>query len=204
MADPVAIAHLGPALHSCHARSYWGYLAAEGVSMLRALWMTIAGTVIGSCILSAIPLSLIDPDHKENEWLMRAIFLVSFAGWSYALMWVSFLRFRGDFLILHENGFRFRIGFFKRGRVHFADVAHLILGGDLSPFESFGFRWLQFTGHLEESVIRIAPRNRLILELRNGQQHVIKGFGARFEPHDYAKFLQFIDEKYPELIRVHT
>jgi hypothetical protein len=198
MADPIATSFLGPAQLDCHPRSLPAYLAAEGVPLV-SFFLMAPGTILIASLMLTAPLAMF-LDGRLNPWAIRVLGVAWFLLCCSTFVWLFFLRFRGDYLVLHEDGFRYRINFFSRGMVRFADLHEIIVGGSLSSAQQAAYELAKLRGHPFQSNFEKAPGNRVTLGFKSGRARVLKGFGARFYPEDYAKFLTQIRDRHPRLV----
>jgi hypothetical protein len=202
MAAPTAIAHLGQPVFYCPARPLADYFAAQGGTSISVYYLrAVALCLFGPLVPTAILIGMIS-DSLPN-WLNSLVFMCSYLLWTLVFFWLLVFRGQRNYLILHQGGFRYRISSFAHGRVRFADLKQITLLGDTTHLDRFGFRSSEIIGRGQPyASYRLAPRSRAILKLKDGREYGVDGFGVRYEPHDFVKVLNIIDENHPGLISI--
>lgn len=182
--------------------------AAMGCGILRAyvilgLSPILVATVVGGLVLVLIYMIWIqyhpDPVDMAQE-VKAAVFAFCFVPVYVAMIWLGYFQPRGDHLVLHEEGFRLKIGF-KGRRVLFRELRAITLGLD---FDAVMSDLAQTRPGHPAALRKLTSEEDLAgpemnLHYLDGSKTVINGFLYRFEPEDLRAFLDFLAERHPRL-----
>lgn len=196
--DPAVSAYLGPVILYCHPRPLIEYLLAEGARLPRLFMSAFGMGLLGSCLLTA-PWALILP-RSLPFWVIQLVSFVWFIACCLGFFWLFVLRFYGDYLVLHEEGFRYRVNYFSKGVVRFEDLCEINLGSKRSELEAMGYELSKAIGRPWPAAYESARRNRVLLGFKTSQSKVIGGFQSRFDSTEFAQFLKFIADRFPGLL----
>lgn len=191
---------LGPVILRCRLRPQKDVLTDAGLVAPSAQYVWVGSVIVLGALVLFVPLFvLLRHGFEMDDDDIRLAFFIAYPLNLLALAWVSYGWPRGDYLVLHEQGFRFRITY-KRLTVCFDDLTRLRVGWDVPG-------WVKLTSTLGDlkhpgisDLTQRCSEHSVTVVLKSGKEHVLKGFLIRFHAEDTAQFLMYLLEKFPEVI----
>jgi len=191
---------LGPVLFRCRLRPQKDVLTDAGFIAPPAQYVWVGMAIVLGAFMLLVPLFAILHDGLEmDDDTIWRVFCVVYPLNLLLLGWVSYGWPRGDYLVMYEHGFRYRITY-KRLTVAFDELIQFRVGWDVPA-------WLKVTSTLGElkypglgELTQKCSEYSATVVLNNGKKHVLKGFLIRFDSEDTAHFLQHLVEKFPHLV----
>lgn len=186
---------LGSEIFRCRPLSSMMWVSAQGLGVLGAY---VALPFIIIPFFAMWPsLGVLLLLREEPRWLglgaAGSCFLFCYA----AFLWLVYFQPCGDYLVLHNNGFRLKITF-KRREILFRDLIRITFGLESVMFDALtGFLHRFRPG--QTRMIQEQASAAMNLYFRDGKKTVFKSFLFRFEPQDTQMFLDHVVKHHPEL-----
>lgn len=115
---------------------------------------------------------------------------------AYLLMtWLVYLQPRGDYLVVHERGFRIRMSF--KSRIIMFSALREITFGLHSAFLEAAISALAIVKSRKARAIRAMAEAMMTVHYLNGRKTSFKLFLYRFEPEDTSRFIEYIQQRQP-------
>lgn len=188
----------------------WKWAAeSEGLGRFVA-WVLVPFLILPylALVVAGVPLMVLLPESLDDlkRWIVLGSSVAVYALLMWRLYWVP----RGDYLILHQLGFRIRIGL-RTADVLF-DVLHDIVIGR-TPIQLS-------TRGLDPGVFLVAPPHYGVIVIEppvpdeivvttgaavefhfvNGTQYLFPSVLTRFEADDLQRFFEFVHRHHPRLL----
>lgn len=131
------------------------------------------------------------------QWVKITAFTCCFVTVYAIMIWFCYFLPRGDYLVLHENGFRLKI-LFRPWGIPFGELRSITFGLVSVDFGAV----TNALALVRPAMLRELSNAALNLHYKNGRKVVFRSFLHRFEAEDLQTFLNYVAEHHPELCGV--